>query len=93
MADTCRSSTPGHGTVFRVMLPPSDAAKPARGGPRCRVRRSAAARGRVLVVEDEAMVGDFMAELLASWGLEVELHRDPLAASAWLEEASNRSTW
>jgi hypothetical protein len=32
------------------------------------------------------MVGDFMAELLTSWGLEVVLRRDPLSALAWLED-------
>jgi len=43
-------------------------------------------RGRVLVVEDQAMVGDFMAELLGNWGLEVFLQRDPLQALQWLKE-------
>jgi DNA-binding NtrC family response regulator len=39
-----------------------------------------------MVVDDEAMVGDFMAELLQGWGMEVVLQRDPMAALAWLED-------
>ena len=46
-------------------------------------------RGRVLVVEDQAMVGDFMTELLGNWGLEVCLRRDPLQALEWLQDGSN----
>jgi DNA-binding NtrC family response regulator len=41
-----------------------------------------------MVVDDEAMVGDFMRELLSGWGIEVVLHRAPLQALAWLEDAS-----
>ena len=39
-----------------------------------------------MVVDDEAMVGDFMAELLDGWGLDVVLQRDPRQALAWLEQ-------
>ena len=35
------------------------------------------------------MVGDFLAERLASWGLEVRLQRDAPAAAAWLDDLSN----
>ncbi|HUG21855.1 response regulator, partial [Piscinibacter sp.] len=48
-------------------------------------------RGRVLVVEDETMVGDFLRELLQGFGLDVVLHREPLAAMAWLEDAANEA--
>ena len=68
--------------MFRVLLPPAprcggraEPAAPAAAG-----AGSGALRGRVLVVEDEAMVGDFMVELLTGWGLEVVLQRDPLRA-------------
>ena len=56
--------------------------------PRCRRWRVAGRplAGRVMVVDDEAMVGDFMAELLEGWGLQVVLQRDPLQALAWLEQ-------
>ena len=42
-----------------------------------------------MVVEDDPMVGDFMAELLIGWGLEVLLLHNPLAAAAWLEDSAN----
>jgi PAS domain S-box-containing protein len=86
-------TAPGEGSTFRVMLPPASAgsaqqvlqADPADGG----VGAGASTlRGRVLVVEDQAMVGDFMSELLGNWGLEVVLHRDPLQALEWLQDRS-----
>ncbi|HEY3635518.1 MAG TPA: PAS domain S-box protein, partial [Caldimonas sp.] len=66
------------GTSFRVLLPPAqglpmravavDAEPAARG----------ALAGRVLLVEDEAMVAAFMSELLGGWGFEVVHCGDPL---------------
>jgi PAS domain S-box-containing protein len=69
-------SQPGRGASFRVLFPtlPAEeaAARPARkartaagGAPRV------ALAGHVLVVDDEAMVSEFMKELLESWGLAV----------------------
>jgi len=68
-----------HGTHFRVVLPAADAA------PLSPVERPLAAKtpqlaGRVLLVEDEAMVAAFMAELLGGWGLDVVHCGDPLRA-------------
>jgi len=82
---------PGAGSVFRVVLPPAGSSATAEPAP---VATAASAtggslRGRVLVVEDETMVGDFMTELLTGWGLEVVLRRDPLSALAWVEDGSN----
>jgi PAS domain S-box-containing protein len=81
---------PGEGTSFRVLLPAGEGTGPA-AAPDAASSRAAGETlaGRVLVVEDEAMVGDFMAELLGGWGLQVVLQRDPLAALAWLEDAAN----
>jgi PAS domain S-box-containing protein len=69
-------SQPGRGASFRALFPtlPGEegAARPAR-----KARTAAAAgprvelAGHVLVVDDEAMVGEFMKELLESWGLAV----------------------
>jgi PAS domain S-box-containing protein len=77
----------GRGTVFSVMLPREE---PSGCVPAVAVPRKAIPEpllhGRVLVVEDDPMVGDFLVERLGSWGLEVLLQRDPLAAAAWLEE-------
>jgi CheY-like chemotaxis protein len=83
---------PGSGSVFRVLLPPAvsrhdDAA--ADIGAVASPAAHGALAGRVLVVDDEAMVGDFMAELLDGWGLQVVLQRHPLQAVAWLEDPSH----
>jgi CheY-like chemotaxis protein len=39
-------------------------------------------KGRVLLVDDEPAVAEFMAELLGSWGLEVTVHQNPVEARA-----------
>jgi FOG: CheY-like receiver len=81
----------GAGTTFRVLLPAG-----RRGDGRwrasapelttnCGVPRLT---GRVMLVEDDPMVGDFMAELIDGWGLETLLMRDPVAAAAWLADTS-----
>jgi CheY-like chemotaxis protein len=79
-------------TVFRVLLPLAGPAmvEPPPGRASLGVAASLPRlSGRVMVVEDDPMVGDFMAELLSGWGLEVLLLRDPLAAAAWLEDSAN----
>jgi PAS domain S-box-containing protein len=67
-----------HGTRFRVLLPPA-ASTPAPAIESA-LDEPALARlaGHVLLVEDEAMVGAFMAELLGGWGFEVTHCGDPL---------------
>jgi PAS domain S-box-containing protein len=82
-------SPPDGGTRFRVLLPalapiqgavgaspPGDAASAA----------GAAVTGRVLVVEDEEMVGEFMRDLLEGRGLEVTVLRDPVEALQTLRQ-------
>jgi len=83
---------PGVGSVFSVMLPRAAATAqvPAAAAPH-RPATEPALRGRVLLVEDDPMVGDYLLERLGSWGLDVLLQREPLAAVAWLEDASNRA--
>ncbi|MDM0029449.1 PAS domain S-box protein [Variovorax saccharolyticus] len=81
-------TSPGAGSVFRVLLPPaSGEAADAPGVPAASADAEALC-ARVLVVDDEAMVGDFMVELLSGWGIEVVLHRSPLEALAWLRDRS-----
>jgi len=68
-----------HGTRFRVLLPAAAAA------PLSPVERPLAAKqpklaGRVLLVEDEAMVAAFMTELLGGWGFDVVHCGDALRA-------------
>ena len=81
-------TVPLAGSVFRVLLPPAQAEARVRArGRRSRPWPSDRLCGRVMVVDDEAMVGDFMAELLDGWGLDVVLQRDPLQALAWLDHS------
>jgi len=84
-------TTPGQGSVFRVLLPASEAGGVAAAQQAAPAADAARLAGLVLLVEDEAMVGDFMAELLEGWGLDVVLLRDPGSALAWLEDGDNRA--
>jgi len=80
-------TAPQAGSVFRVLLPLSYAEPQAAPEAATQAFADRALAGRVMVVDDEAMVGDFMAELLDGWGLEVVLQRDPRQALAWLEQS------
>ena len=62
-------SNPGAGARFRVLLPlHADAPEPRSEAPAG--KRKAPLKGRVLVVDDEKAVAEFMRELLSSWGLD-----------------------
>jgi PAS domain S-box-containing protein len=76
------------GSVFRVMLPPAHAAPQPQPQATPPAETVGPMTGRVMVVDDEGMVGDFMAELLDGWGLDVVLQRDPRQALAWLEQSA-----
>ncbi|MBS1178465.1 MAG: histidine kinase [Proteobacteria bacterium] len=78
---------PQAGSVFRVLLPPAQAEPQSEPAAVAQAPAARPLQARVMVVDDEAMVGDFMAELLDGWGLEVVLQRDPLQALAWLEHS------
>ena len=81
------TSVPGQGTAFAVELPVGAAPEPA-GEPRETVAPELA-RGRViLVVDDEAEVGDVLAEILTAKGHEVETATDGLDA---LEKVGRRA--
>jgi signal transduction histidine kinase/CheY-like chemotaxis protein len=81
-------SAPGQGSVFRVLLPaaaqdtvgPDASPAPAPAA----ARATPPLRGRVLLVEDESIVSEYMVDLLTGWGLEVVLERDPAAAAGRL---------
>jgi PAS domain S-box-containing protein len=83
-------TAPGAGAAFRVLLPAlAQEAETAAPEGEDRLRRRPMRQtleGRVLLVEDEKMVGEFMAELLGDWGLEVRVERNPLEAERWLAE-------
>ncbi len=86
-------TAPGRGTTFRIMLPPVELATvetmlPAASAPE-RVGRERLS-GRVLLVDDEALVRQFMSELLSGWGLEVTAHENAVAALDDIERDPSR---
>jgi signal transduction histidine kinase len=68
-------SETGCGAVFRVLFPALERGRAEAGadaaGAVSRAGRVPLLRAQVLVVDDEAMVGEFMRDLLESWGLRV----------------------
>jgi PAS domain S-box-containing protein len=65
-------SRPGEGCTFRVLLRPLDTAAPLAAPEDTAAERPAAMlEGRVLLVDDEVAVSEFMQDLLESWGLAV----------------------
>ncbi len=80
-------SVPHAGTRFRILLPPSDAATHPESPSARAALGPMDARGRVLVVDDEASVGNMIAEALRFSGLEVLLFNDAADALACIEDA------
>jgi PAS domain S-box-containing protein len=84
-------TAPGAGACFEVWLPRAgaDAADAAPAG-RATPAAAPPLQGRVLLVEDDAMVGEYLTERLRGWGLAPTWIRDPLAALALLQDAAQR---
>jgi len=83
----------GGGAVFSAMLPlasPRPVGSPSGPGQLAAPAQRPLLKGQVLLVEDDAMVGDYLAEQLQNWGLDVRLQRDPVKARAWLENPANQ---
>lgn len=77
-------STAGVGTRIGLLLPPAPATVACRSAPR-RVLPTVsetALRGRVLLVDDNPAVVEFMKDLLSTWGLSVTAFRDSVGAEA-----------
>ncbi|MEW6331645.1 MAG: PAS domain S-box protein [Pseudomonadota bacterium] len=77
---------PGQGASFRVLFRPMTHAEGAGGAGETKPANDTVAvrqlRGCVLVVDDEPAVGEFMGELLESWGLDVTVKPNGLEAEA-----------
>jgi len=77
-------TTPGEGAKFRILFKPAESMSLEKAQPEpvasASSRPHLALTGQVLVVDDEESVGEFMKELLESWGLEVTLKTCSLAA-------------
>ncbi len=88
-------TTPACGTRFAVLLPPLDDGAAAvirglhRGGRPAASSTQELLPGRVLVVDDEAPVLEFMRELLENWGLRVTALADPESARRRFEAAAD----
>jgi PAS domain S-box-containing protein len=84
----------GRGTTFRILLPPAPTPASAHVLPDAGGADTQAAisklRGRVLVVDDEPAVAEFMRDLLGSWGLEAAIAAEPEAALAMLRADDKR---
>ena len=77
---------PGEGACFEVWLPLSDAAGAAAPAAVAAPAVGAALHGHVLLVEDDPMVGEYLAEQLAAWGLAVDWQREAPVALGRLQE-------
>jgi PAS domain S-box-containing protein len=79
---------PTGGAAFTVLLPP---AAPGGGAASANVPDRVGVsrlRGRVLLVEDDLTVGDYLREQLDAWGLAVTLARDPVRALEVIADAA-----
>jgi CheY-like chemotaxis protein len=85
---------PGAGATFRVLFKPMSPAEDKSGAEATESSANTAEvrqlNGRVLVVDDEPAVGEFMGELLESWGLEVTIKPNGAEAEALFAQDPQR---
>jgi len=83
----------GRGTTFRILLPiaqPGTAVLPEQAIAARSQAKPCTLRGRVLIVDDEPSVAEYMRELLDSWGLDASVAGEPEAALAMLQANTER---
>jgi PAS domain S-box-containing protein len=73
----------GQGSTLRVLLPlrfeeSSEGERPPEEG--ARARPDSSLKGRILLVDDEPAVAEFMQDLLESWGLQVRVYHSGVEA-------------
>jgi CheY-like chemotaxis protein len=79
------------GATFTVLLPLANASlslAPAKPESSPHAMRLPSAD--LLLVEDDAFVGNYLQEHLSGWGLRIKLIRDPAEAARWLAAPENR---
>jgi len=90
----CVDTALGCGAAFRILLPPLTAgaqgAITAEATSTTHAASAARLTGRVLVVDDEEMVGAMMGETLDNWGLETTVIRNPIEAEQWFVQDPHR---
>jgi CheY-like chemotaxis protein len=90
----CVDTVIGQGTRFRVMLAPlSEAGAAYVEGDESAMRQQrprSHLHGSVLVVDDEEAVGDVIGEMLANWGLDTTVMRNPVEAERWFLQDPGR---
>jgi PAS domain S-box-containing protein len=82
-------TAPGAGARFRVLLPMHAGSAQAPDTARTTGSRKAPLSGRVLIVDDERPVAEFMRELLENWGLQAVAMSSPLGVM----ELVTRERW
>jgi CheY-like chemotaxis protein len=80
------NSSPGHGTLMRVLLQPCAAPEPAEGPPPEENVPVFGAGARVLVAEDDPLVREVVHRVLVDAHFEVESPADPLRAVEALKD-------
>ena len=74
-------SRPGEGSSFRILLKPLNDAAPVAAAEELDAGRAGGMlKGRVLLVDDESAVSEFMQDLLENWGLAVTVFNNGVAA-------------
>ena len=87
-----RAGSAGSGSLFRVVLPAALAQEPLPTAPVEVAPKAGMLPRRVLLIDDEADIGDAMAALLSSCGVALQVVRDETLASAAFTQAAAQAT-